>query len=222
VALPGGDAAAREPFRMALAYLREAYGEKIPDVPSLRTVGSEKRRLVMEMLDKGLNCPPTTSCGRLFDAVSFLAGAAPARVEFEAEAPLRLEAASRRRDDAGYPYEVITAASPWQISFSPAIRAIVEDVTRRGLGADVVGPRFHRALAEAVAAVSLKAREAFGISTVALVGGVFLNGVLVSLARGLLEKSGFKVLVPERYSPNDESISVGQIAHALARLKNPD
>ena len=217
VALPGGAAAAREPARMALAYLRQAFGKDIPELPALRAIDRKKRRLVLEMIDKGINSPLTTSAGRLFDAVSFLAGTAPARVEFEAEAPMRLEAASRRRVRAGYSFEIGAAGPPWEISFAPAIREIADDIARRR-GTAEVGPKFHRALADAVTAVSVRAREALGVATVALVGGVFLNRVLVSLARASLEKEGFEVLVPERYSPNDESISLGQVAHALVRI----
>jgi hydrogenase maturation protein HypF len=219
VPLPGGDLAAREPVRMALAYLRDAFGANLPSVPALEAVDFRKRRLILEMMDKGVNSPPTTSCGRLFDAVSFLAGTAPARVEFEAEAPMRLEAVSRGRAGAGYPYELSMSCFPWQVSFAPAIREIVADVAQRGRRT-AVGPRFHRALAEALTAVALKAREAFGVSVVAPVGGVFLNAVLVSLARRSLEKNGFEVLLPEKYSPNDESISLGQVAYALARLRD--
>jgi hydrogenase maturation protein HypF len=221
VPLPGGDAAAREPARMALAYLRDAFGKNIPEILSLRAVDRKKLRLVLEMIDKGINSPLTTSVGRLFDAVSFLAGTAPAKVEFEAEAAMRLEAASRRRARAGYSYEISESGPAWQVSFAPAIREIVDDLGRRGRASEV-GPKFHRALADAITAVSLRARKEFGMTTVVLVGGVFLNGVLVSLARASLERKGFEVLLPERYSPNDESVSLGQIAHALARLKDSD
>jgi hydrogenase maturation protein HypF len=219
VPLPGGDAAAREPVRMALAYLRDAFGESLPSVASLETVDAGRRRLILQMMDRGINSPPTTSCGRLFDAVSFLAGTAPARVEFEAEAPMRLEAVSRRPAGGGYPFEINASGFPWQVSFAPAIREIVADVAARGRAA-AVGPRFHRGLAEALTAVALKAREAFGVTAVAPVGGVFLNRVLVSLARRYLEERGFEVLLPQRYSPNDEAISLGQVAYALARLQD--
>ena len=217
VPLAGGDAAAREPARMALAYLRDAFGDKMPELESFRGVERKKTRLVLEMMEKGINSPLTSSCGRLFDAVSFLAGAAPPRVEFEAEAPMRLEAVSRRRARAGYPFEVDLSAAPWEISFAPAIREIVREV-RKGSGAARIGPKFHRALADAVTAVAVTARDVHGVDTVALVGGVFLNRELVSLARTFLQDKEFTVLMPEKYSPNDESISIGQAAHALARL----
>jgi hydrogenase maturation protein HypF len=89
---------------------------------------------------------------------------------------------------------------------------------RKGAGEVRIGPKFHRALADAVTAVSVKARDVHGVDTVVLVGGVFLNRALVSLTRTFLQDKEFTVLMPEKYSPNDESISLGQAAHALARL----
>jgi hydrogenase maturation protein HypF len=167
----------------------------------------------------GISSPLTTSCGRLFDAVSYLAGLAPTKVEFEAEAPLRLEAVSHQNGRAHYSYELITDCEPWQVSFAAAIREIVRDVCGK-TGPEKIGPAFHRTLAEAIACVSERARDAYGIETVALVGGVFLNKTLLTLASGRLRKKGFEVLRPRQYSPNDESISLGQVAYALARLKS--
>ena len=218
VPLPGGDRAAREPWRMALAYLREAFGEKVPALPSLEKVDRHKRDLVLRMISSGINSPLTSSCGRLFDAVSYLAGLAPVEVEFEAEAPLRLEAVSRPNIKAFYPYEFLTGGEPWQLSFVPTIREIVSDVSRK-TPPERIGAAFHRTLAEAIARVSEQARESYGITAVALVGGVFLNRTLLTLASQALKRKGFEVLRPRQYSPNDESISVGQAAYALARLK---
>ena len=218
VPLPGGDRAAREPWRMALAYLREAFGEKVPALPSLEKVDRHKRDLVLRMISSGINSPLTSSCGRLFDAVSYLAGLAPVEVEFEAEAPLRLEAVSRPNIKAFYPYEFLTGGEPWQLSFVPTIREIVSDVSRK-TPPERIGAAFHRTLAEAIARVSEQARESYGITAVALVGGVFLNRTLLTLASRTLKRRGFEVLRPRQYSPNDESISVGQAAYALARLK---
>jgi hydrogenase maturation protein HypF len=203
---------------MALAYLREAFGEKVPALPSLEKVDRHKRDLVLRMISSGINSPLTSSCGRLFDAVSYLAGLAPVEVEFEAEAPLRLEAVSRPNIKAFYPYEFLTGGEPWQLSFVPTIREIVSDVSRK-TPPERIGAAFHRTLAEAIASVSEQARESYGITPVALVGGVFLNSTLLTLASRTLKRKGFEVLRPRQYSPNDESISVGQAAYALARLK---
>jgi hydrogenase maturation protein HypF len=87
VSLPGIDRAAGQPWRMALAYLWEAYGDKIPSLSSLHKVNRKRRDAVLKMIRSGLHSPPTSSCGRLFDAVAFLSGVAPVEVEFEAEAP---------------------------------------------------------------------------------------------------------------------------------------
>ena len=218
VPLPGGDRASREPWRMALAYLREAYGEKVPPLLSLEKVDKQKRDLVLKMIDSGINSPLTSSCGRLFDAVSYLAGLAPVEAEFEAEAPLRLEAVSRRSIKASYPYELLTDREPWQLSFAATIREIVRDVSRK-VPPERTGAAFHHTLAAAIASVSERVREVHGVATVALVGGVFLNKTLLTLASQMLKKKGFEVLRSRQYSPNDESISLGQVGYALARLK---
>jgi hydrogenase maturation protein HypF len=218
VPLPGGDLAARQPWRMAMAYLREACGPDLPRVESLEKIDARKRRAVLQMIETGMQSPFTSSCGRLFDAVSFLCGLAPAEVEYEAEAPMLLEAVSGGRLRAGYNFELTGNDFPWRLSFAPAIREIVQSM-RDGDGADEVGARFHLTLAQAIAAVAKRARGRLKIDTVVLVGGVFLNRILVERTGEILGREGFRVLRPEKYSPNDESISVGQIAYALARLK---
>jgi hydrogenase maturation protein HypF len=218
VPLPGGDRAAREPWRMALAYLKKAYGDEIPDLPALGKIDKKSRRLVLKMLATGLGSPPTSSCGRLFDAVSYLVGLAPEEVEFEAEAPLRLEAASRPFSRMPYPYELLTDREPWELSFVPTIRGVAREVMR-GRPPGSIGAAFHGTLAAAIASVCERAREVHGTNTVALVGGVFLNKILLDLTTRGLQKKKFEVLRPRQYSPNDESISIGQAAYALARMK---
>jgi len=219
VPLPGGDLAAREPWRMALAYLREAFGEKIPALPSFEKVNGKTRDLVMKMMASGINSPLTSSCGRLFDAVSHLAGLAPLEMEFEAEAPLRLEAVSRSHSRTFYSFELIADREPWQLSFAATIREIVRDMAGKPCP-EKIGPAFHRTLAEAIALVSERVRRAYGTDSVALAGGVFLNRTLLTLTSRILQRRGFEVLRPRQYSPNDESISLGQVAYALVRLKS--
>lgn len=218
VPLPGGDLAARHPWRMSLSYLKEAFGDKHPLVPSVEGIDEGRRKLVLGMMKAGTNSPPTSSCGRLFDAVSFLAGVAPAEVEFEAEAPMRLEALAVEKTRDAYDFTLLDASSPWRISFNSTVRQVVRDVGQK-LPVEEIATRFHNTLARVAAEVSVKARAEFGIDTVALAGGVFLNKRLLSLTSSLLAKQGFTVLRPERYSPNDESISLGQVAFALAKLR---
>jgi len=218
VPLPGGDLAAKQPWRMALAYLKDAFGDKLPKIRPLQRINKEKRSFVLKMMKTGLNCPPSSSCGRLFDAVSFLVGLAPAEVEFEAEAPMRLEASAHERTKAGYRFTILNEGLPWQISFAPAIQQIIKDVQRQ-VSTVRIASKFHNTLARAIAAVAEKAKNEFGVDKVALGGGVFLNKRLLSSTSAILREKGFEVLRPVRYSPNDESVSLGQIAFALTRLK---
>ncbi|MEW5902629.1 MAG: carbamoyltransferase HypF, partial [Acidobacteriota bacterium] len=218
VPLPGGDLAAREPWRMGLSYLCDAFGLPLPKVKAFEKVDPKKLKAVLGMIQHGVNSPPTSSCGRLFDAVSFMAGEAPVQVEFEAEAPMRLEVLSRKRTSRVYPFFLTTDAKPWELSFVETIRSIVGDVEAK-VGAERIGSAFHRTLAEAMTAVAVRIKKEYGIRKVVLVGGVFLNRVLLALTTEALERRGFGVFRPVRYSPNDESISLGQIAYALARLK---
>jgi hydrogenase maturation protein HypF len=196
VPLPGGDLAAKQPWRMALAYL-------------------QKMDPGMLLKKSWLN---SSSCGRLFDAVSALSGLAPPENEFEAEAAMRLEAAAVSRTGAVYPYNIYGGKTALQISFTEMIGNIIED-KERGTGPSVISAKFHNSLARIILDVAGRARKSRGINTVVLSGGVFLNKKLLGRAMTLLEGEGFRVLRPVNYSPNDESLSLGQIAYALARLK---
>ncbi len=219
VALPGGDLAAREPWRMALAYLVEAYGPDIPVPAALRGVGAARRAAVLELIRRGVRSPLASSCGRLFDAVSSLCGTAPERMEYEAEAAMRLEATAAGRAAGMYPIGLSEAGPdrPAEVSFAPLIRAVVRDLGK-GLPACHVSSAFHNSLAGLILRVALKTREERGTDTVVLAGGVFLNRLLLDRTTRRLGRAGFRVLRPVLYSPNDESLSLGQIAWGLANI----
>lgn len=218
VPLPGGDLASRQPWRMALSHLRGAFGDHIPPVKALKAADPGKVKAVLAMMANRVASPPASSCGRLFDAVSFLCGLAPLETEYEAEAAMRLEDAAGRRTSAFYPYGVAGDRAPYRVSFAPAIREIVADL---GCGTSVsrVAAKFHETLGRVILDLSGRARDEYGIGTVSLAGGCFLNRRLLLIAERLLEGAGFRVLRSEVYSPNDESLSVGQIAFALARAR---
>jgi hydrogenase maturation protein HypF len=221
VPLPGGDLAAREPWRMALAWLDRAFGEDIPDVKALRRIGRARREAVLRLARGGLRSPLTSSCGRLFDAVSFLAGTAPERLEFEAEAAMRFEAAADRAYRGSYATDILDRGPgrPHEVSFAPLIRGVVRDLGQK-VPVPVIAAKFHDALAKLIVRVAEKARQAHGTEEVALAGGVFLNRRLLAGTERRLEGAGFRVVRPVAYSPNDESLSIGQIAWGLARLKS--
>ncbi len=220
VPLPGGDQAAKQPWRMALAYLRDAFGSpsEFPRIKALEQVETAKQQQILRLMESRIRSPLTSSCGRLFDAVSFLAGVAPTEVEFEAEAPMRLEALADQKTSSAYPFTLKTDSLPWELSFTPTIRALVSDL-KRNHSARLIATRFHNTLAKAIATVCRHAAEEFGSRKVVLTGGVFLNRKLLQRTEALLEQAGFSILRSIRYSPNDESISLGQMAYALAKLK---
>jgi hydrogenase maturation protein HypF len=221
VPLPGGDLAAREPWRMALAWLDRAFGDDIPDLAALRKIGRPRRAAVLGMIRGGFRSPLTSSCGRLFDAVSFLAGTAPERLEFEAEAAMRFEAAAGRAERGLYRTDLVDGGSgrPLEISFAPLVRGVVRDLGR-GAAPEVISAKFHDSLAALIAGVAERARQVHGTDEVALAGGVFLNRRLLEPTERRLAAAGFRVFRPVAYSPNDESLSIGQIAWGLARIKS--
>jgi hydrogenase maturation protein HypF len=218
VPLPGGDLAAKQPWRMAFTYLWETFGMKIPEVKALEKISDKRIKGLLQMIREKVNTPLTSSCGRLFDAVSFLVGISPQEVEFEAEAPMRLEALATIKTDETYNFSFFEKDFPWQISFSGTIKGVLKDLEQK-IPLARISAKFHNTLAQVIVQVAEKARKERRIDTVVLAGGVFLNKKLLSKASDLLEQKEFNVIRPVLYSPNDESMSLGQIAFALAKLK---
>lgn len=218
VPLPGGDLAAKQPWRMALSYLMDAFNSKLPKVNALEKVSKNKIKTIMSMIEQKVNSPLSSSCGRLFDAVSFLVGLSPLDVEFEAEAPMRLESTAQEGIKESYGFSVKGNLLPYQISFAQTIKSILKDLAQE-IPVSFISAKFHNTLARVIVSIAEKTRKDYGINTVVLVGGVFLNKKLLHGATSLLEQKNFKVLRTINYSPNDESISIGQIAYGLNKLK---
>ena len=210
--MPGGSAAVRQPWRMALAHLHEAFGPELPAIPSLAGQEEEAER-VLDQCRPGQSML-TTSVGRLFDSVAALCGLVETAT-YEGQAAVRLEHAagpvSRR-----YPVEM-SGDGPVLIATSPLIAAVVEDL-RAGAGANQVSGGFHRWVADATLAAARHARDSTGLSVVALSGGVFQNRLLVDLLVPDLDQSGFKVLRHRQVPPNDGGIALGQAAVGRAML----
>ena len=218
VPLPGGDLAAKQPWRMALSYLLDTLGPDYPRIEALNRVDQNKKKGVETMIAQNLNSPAASSCGRLFDAVSYLAGLSPIEVEFEAEAPMRFEAVAEEGVEGYFRYSMNTSSLPWQVSFRPTIVDILDDL-EKNIPVGKISAKFHNTLGRVILEVAEKTREQHQIDTVVLIGGVFLNKVLLRKASHLLQEKGFEVIRPVLYSPNDESISLGQIAYALEKIQ---
>jgi hydrogenase maturation protein HypF len=222
VGLPGGDQAIREPWRMAVAHLADA-GVRCP--PLLGRLSPVQVRTIERMLERGFQTPLTSSAGRLFDAVASLAGVRD-RVSYEGQAAVELEWLASGVAPAGaYPYAVErlqgedTAAPRFLIDTRPLIAAVAEDGSRR-VDAALIARRFHATLVDVIADVCGRLREATGLGTVALSGGVFLNALLTEEVTARLQGDGFRVYRHRLVPPNDGGLSLGQLAVA-ARQPRP-
>ncbi|MFI6284065.1 carbamoyltransferase HypF [Streptomyces sp. NPDC051018] len=221
VPLPGGDAGVANPCRMALAHLRRAGLPWGGELPCARACSPAELRNLRRQLERGLACVPTSSMGRLFDAVSSLAGICH-RAGYEAQAALELEAAAGPAREAGReePYALRLAAAgggaPLTMDPAPVLAAIVRDLGR-GVPAALIAARFHAGVALTVAQVCRRVRLRTGTGTVGLTGGVFANDLLESHCTELLESDGFTVLRHHEVPPGDGGLALGQLAVAAAR-----
>ncbi|MEV6115323.1 carbamoyltransferase HypF [Streptomyces sp. NPDC052109] len=207
--LPGGDAGVANPCRLALARLWAAGLDWDPDLPSVRACSDVERAVLRKQLDRQVACVPSSSMGRLFDAVASLAGVCH-RAGYEAQAAMELEAAAteaRDADGVAYPFGF---AGQRDIDPAPTLRALLED-QRRGTPAPVLAARFHRGVARAVAEICHRARADTGLAVVALTGGVFANCLLEEECTALLARDGFTVLRHREVPPNDGGLALGQL-----------
>ncbi len=213
VPLPGGDAAVRRPYRMALSHLWAAGVSWSPDLPPVGAAPPDERRVLLAQLEGDLNTVPTSSMGRLFDAVSALAGVRQT-ITYEAQAAIELEAVADPVADGGYSFGIEADI----IDPSPVLTSIVQDV-RAGVPIGVIAMRFHRAVADATTRVAMSVRDREGISTIGLSGGVFANVTLTSMVRDRLEEVGFRVLTHRVVPPNDGGLALGQAMVAATRVR---
>jgi hydrogenase maturation protein HypF len=219
VPMPGGARAIREPWRMALAHLADA-GE---DAALLRdAVPAESLRGVTRLLDRRVNSPPTSSVGRLFDAVAALAGLRRS-VGYEGQAAVELEAlASRAAWEPGYPFDIATgrADDPSRgaavVDTRPLVAAVARDVRTKS-ALSTIARRFHSTLVEVVARVCATIRIETGVGAVVLSGGTFLNAILTAEVESRLAGERFRVYRHRLVPPNDGGLSLGQLAIAADR-----
>ncbi|MCV7278560.1 carbamoyltransferase HypF [Mycolicibacterium flavescens] len=209
VPLPGGDISVRRPYRMALAHLRSAGIAWGRNLPSVSACPPDERSALARQLETGLGCAPTSSMGRLFDAVASLIGVRQIAT-YEAQAAIELEGISRDIDCGSGSYEFGLAAREAAVLMDPAptLRAVVRDL-RAGVPPPVIGARFHRAVADLV--VNLACAHADPSRPVALSGGVFQNALLLQLTRNGLHARGLQVLTHRTVPANDGGIALGQL-----------
>jgi hydrogenase maturation protein HypF len=224
--LPGGEAAVDEPRRTALGVLWEHFGPEAlewEDLAPVAAFSSGERRLLRQMLERGVNSPLTSSAGRLFDAVAALVGLRQ-KARFEAQAAMMLEYAVDETVTEAYPLPMtndqflipnspssIFHSRPLVLDWGPLLEALLADL-RQGVPVGVMAARFHNALVEGIVAVA----RAVGVERAALSGGCFQNRILLERAYRRLTETGIRVYVHQRIPPNDGGIAMGQVAIAAS------
>ncbi|MBW2709200.1 MAG: carbamoyltransferase HypF, partial [Deltaproteobacteria bacterium] len=210
VPLPGGDAAAKSPWRMGLIYLYHAYGEKLFDlsIPFVRELDRDMSSIILKMAQKGINSPLTSSCGRLFDAVSALIGIRK-EIAYEGQAAIELEMCRNLVDEGAYAFDIHARAGEWIMETAPIIRGVVTDLLE-GEGPDVISRRFHNTLIKMLHQICVTVRTESRIEQVALSGGAFQNEALLSGVTKALSADGFEVWSQEKVPANDGGLSLGQ------------
>ena len=219
VPLPGGDAAARFPWRMALMYLHRAYQESLFDlpIPFVRSLEPHQARLVLQMAEKGVNSPLTSSCGRFFDAVSSLLGLRHT-IAYEGQAAVELEMCQHRTEKGGYGWRRRSGDDCWVVETEEIVRGIVKDIIK-GESKGVISRRFHNTLIRMFTDLCALVKDESGVDDIAFSGGAFQNKTLLTgLSRSLIAR-GFRVYSHAQVPTNDGSLALGQAVCAGLRYK---
>lgn len=222
VPLLGGHRAMREPWRNAFAHLHQFVGwdsveRRFADLAIVRLVRGHQPPVLLRMLESGLNAPPASSAGRLFDAAAAILGIRPEGVSYEGQAAIELEALAEPEmagEDGAYPHELLVGEPP-RIGWAPLWAALLDDVGR-GTAPGRIAARLHRGVVAAVAQTACELARARHLPTVVLSGGVFQNRILLEGVAQALRDRGLDVLTPRQVPANDGGIALGQAAVAAA------
>ena len=220
IPLPGGDLAVREPWRLALAWLRQAKISWEEDLPPTRYVtGLSGHIQILDMLryqlESKTNSPETSSMGRLFDAIAALVGLRQV-VSYEAQAAIELETQAAQCAEEKGTYPVYLEKNIFDPT--PLISAIVMDI-KANVPVPIIAARFHNSIAAAVLDICCQIRHNFVVNKVALSGGVWQNITLLDHTNSLLLSNGFEVLTHTKVPVNDGGLALGQAIVAVHWLK---
>ena len=216
-AMPGGEKTIRQPWRMTYSYLYSLFGKKAAELKlaliKKRTPGELK--LLNQMMDKKINSPLTSSCGRLFDAVAGLIDLKD-EVNFEGQAAIELESICRPKYNSHYSYSIQERNSKWIINIDEMFQQIINEIMNNENN-EKIATKLHNTIAEYTLSMCVKIRKKYKINHVALSGGVFQNSFLLNRTIKILRKEGFSVFTHKYMPPNDACISLGQAVIANAR-----
>ena len=208
VALPGGEGAIREPWKMAISYLYDTFKEDYTAyVP--KHLQEKKHQIITEIIKKDINSPKASSIGRLFDAVAALLGF-DAKITFQGEAAIDLENLCCRDDQSFYQYNISLEDGIYIIDCKSLIKSVVIEVID-GIDKELIARRFHNTIIKFTIELCEILRKEYNLSSVVLSGGVFQNEILLINIYKELIKRDFKVYIHEQIPANDEGISIGQM-----------
>ncbi len=210
VPLPGGDAAAKAPWRMGLAHLFHAFGDRLFElpIPFVQELDRDRALILLQMMQKGVNAPPTSSCGRLFDAVSALTGIRR-EMAYEGQAAIELEMCQVSSDEGAYPFDVSFEKGRWVMETGPVIAGVVNDLLQP-VAPGVIARRFHGTLIHMFHRACLEVTAETNVKRVALSGGAFQNKTLLKGVTKALRNDGLKVISQGKVPSNDGGLSLGQ------------
>ena len=220
VPLPGGDAAAREPWRMAVSHLATAYGLDLGPLSAIfgERIAPARLGLARQMIARGTNAPPTSSLGRLFDAVGALIGLRDC-ARFEGQAAMELEALATQVVHRRYGFDLESGPDVMKIHAAPVIRDIARDVLD-GRSREEISSSFHEAVAAMMAEVASRIARRTGIRRVALTGGVFQNALLARRVADRLQAEHLDVLEHGSVPCNDGGLALGQALLAMRMVRS--
>ena len=214
--LPGGDAAAREPWRVAAGYASLAPDAAPAFALAFEGITGEQRAIVARQIERRLNSPMASSMGRLFDAAAAILGVRRG-VSYEGQAAMELESLAGSR--SGEPFELPTMEDEGVLLIDPVpLLVALGECRQRGLDVRTLAARFHESVIGAIVAAVACIAGSTRIGTVVLGGGSFQNARLLAGVRQRLSDRGLRVILPRTLSPNDGAISYGQAAVAAAML----
>jgi hydrogenase maturation protein HypF len=221
VGMPGGAAVIREPWRMAVSYLAHHFGRDFFsfDIPFIRQLKKQPTELLIRMLERNVNAPLTSSCGRLFDAVAALAGVRQ-KVNYEAQAAIELEMMMDDADDSiAYAMDVQQKETCSVIGTRPLFESLIGDL-QKGTPSPVVSKRFHNGLVEVFAKIANALRQRTSLNRVCLSGGTFHNTYLLEKLTSKLAGHGFEVFTHSEVPAGDGGLSLGQAMVAAHRCRS--
>ncbi|MCG2722792.1 MAG: carbamoyltransferase HypF [Thermodesulfovibrionales bacterium] len=220
IPLPGGEAAVKEPWRIAISYIKNITGNEVmPYLDSIgfvRRYGREKIHSLLQILDNRQFSPLSSGAGRLFDAISALIGVCDDNT-FEGEAAIALEAITYPDIIDDYPVD-IKFKETMEVDFSHTILRIMEDIKEKK-EKGIIATKFHNTIITVIERVVEKLSSVTGIRDVALCGGVFQNMYLLERTIDRLRNSGMNVLIHDKVPTNDAGISLGQAYIIRERIK---